>query len=200
MRGGREGGVGGVGGLLVDVGDRLEGGQSARRESRGVGGQPGDGTGGPEVDGADTVERDPVKGDVGLGGWGGIGERGTGGAEVFHVKQEVDLVASYLPIMEGALVDLEQGSDLAGEPHLFEDLAGEGLGGGLAELDMASGEVGVAAPAAAAEEDAGGAGAEVDGDAAGDELDVAGLILGVGLGHGRRIAEGGRWGVGGCFT
>lgn len=189
------------GGLLVDVGDRLEGREPARGESRGVGGQPGPGTGGPEVDGTDAVERDPIEGDVGLGGWGGIGEWGAGGAEVFHVKQEVDLVSLHLAIVKGTLVDLEQGADLAGEPHLFEDLAGEGLCGGLAELDMAAREVGVAALAAAAEEDAGGAGAEVDGDAAGDELDVAGLVLGVGLGHGRRIAGGGReWGVGGCFT
>lgn len=118
-------------------------------------------------------EREPGEGDVALDAGWRIGPGEPGAAELFHAEQGVDLVAIDLAVVEGALVDQEWGADAGVDAHLFEDLALEGGGGGFAEVDVAAGEVVVAALFVLAHQDAGVVAAAEDGDASCDDLDVA---------------------------
>lgn len=136
-----------------------------------VGAEPGFECGWADVEVREGGEVGPDEGEVGLGGGDFLGDGVVGGAEVFHVEHEVQLVAGLALLEEADLGGEEVGADPGVEAGLLLELPGECVRGGLAELDVPAGKVVVPVLAVLAEEDT----ALVDEDAAGNDFDGLGL-------------------------
>lgn len=152
--------------------------------ARSSGGEPGEERWGDEVSLGQCCGLAPLEGDVVFEAVDLLGPVALGR---FHVKQHVPLVARLVLLDEQVLAGVEELAGADFEAGFLEELAGEGLAGGLAGLDVPAGEVGEVVFAAAAEEEAAGAG----GDASGDALD----FFGVSSGHGLSLACGFGFGV-----
>ncbi len=132
------------------------------------GDQPGPEDIGTQVHLDQTGEIDPLERDLRLQ-TGDLGfDREWVGDGWFHVEHDVDLVSWPAALLESCLADEHALKDLDGHAALFHELASNSSSGGLAELDVAAGEVVVPLGDVSAGEDRVATGENTTGD----ELDV----------------------------